>query len=213
MMEKAPISQNHLDRVRKWLGTGAINIFGLPFSGKDTHGRVLAELFGAPLLSSGEILRGDSIPQHVKDELDIGNLVPTDQFNQIILPYFSKEEFDGKPLILSSVGRWLGEEQGVIEASEQSGHPIKAVIYLQLSDHKVHERFHASAEVGDRGERTDDAEHLLDNRIQEFKDKTLPVIEEYRKLELLIEVNSEADKSEVLESILARLFVVASEAE
>ncbi len=206
-----PISDEHLQTIKQWLGNGSINIFGLPFSGKDTHGRELAKLFDAPLLSSGEILRGDGVPAHVKEAIDGGNLAPTDQFHAIVIPYLSKDEFAGKPLILSSVGRWEGEEQGVIEGAEKSGHPIKAVVYLNLSEEMVHNRYVASLEIGDRGDRADDAEHLLDNRINEFNTKTRPVINSYRQMDLLIEVNSDATKSEVLESILARLFVAASE--
>ena len=44
-------------KTREWLGTGSINVFGLPFSGKDTVGLRLAELLGAKFLSSGLILR------------------------------------------------------------------------------------------------------------------------------------------------------------
>ena len=43
--------------IKEWLGTGSINIFGLPFSGKDTVGVRLAEDLGGRFLSSGMILR------------------------------------------------------------------------------------------------------------------------------------------------------------
>jgi len=38
--------------IKKWLGTGSINIFGLPMSGKDTMGIRLAEALGGKFLSS-----------------------------------------------------------------------------------------------------------------------------------------------------------------
>lgn len=209
-MEKPPISTDHLDKIKKWLGTGAINIFGLPFAGKDTHGRELSHLFDAPLLSSGEVFRNSELDEETKHILDSGGLPPSEIFFKIFTPYLSKQEYDGRPLILSSVGRWIGEEQGIIEASEIAGHPIKAVIYLHLNEDMVHERFKASLDIGDRGDRADDDDHKLETRINEFNAKTLPVIEVYRKLGLLIEVNSDAEKVEVLESILARLFMTAS---
>lgn len=209
-MEKRPISTDHLDKIKKWLGTGAINIFGLPFAGKDTHGRELSHLFDAPLLSSGEVFRNSELDEETKHILDSGGLPPSEVFFKIFTPYLSKQEYDGHPLILSSVGRWIGEEQGIIEASAAAGHPIKAVIYLHLNEDMVHKRFKASLDIGDRGDRADDDEHKLETRINEFNAKTLPVIEVYRKMGLLIEVNSDAEKGEVLESILARLFMTAS---
>lgn len=210
-MEHPSISDDQLDKIKQWLGSGSINIFGLPFSGKDTHGNVLAELFDAPLLSGGRILRNSDIPDELRRGLDAGMLFPTDEFRRIVTPYLSHEEFAGRPLILSSVGRWYGEEEGVMQATEAAGHPTKAVIYLQLNEEIAHQRRARSQETGDREERADDAEHILDTRIEEFNTKTLPVIEVYRKLGLLIEVNSEAERHEVLENILARLYMRACE--
>lgn len=209
-MEQLPISTDHLEKIKKWLGAGAINIFGLPFAGKDTHGRELAELFDASLLGGGDILRNMELPPEIKEINDAGLLPPSDFYLQAVTPYLSKEEFAGRPIILSSVGRWVGEEQGVLKASEAAGHPVKAVVYLHLSENIVHKRWEVSSERGDRGDRADDEEHKLQTRINEFNTKTLPVIDVYRDMGLLIEVDSDASKQEVLKSILARLFMVAS---
>jgi len=209
-MENLLISTEHLDKIKKWLGSGSINIFGLPFAGKDTHGRELAQLFDAPLLSSGEVFRNSELTVKDQETLDAGILMPTDLFFKLLTPYFSKEEFAGRPLILSSVGRWIGEEERVMAAAEASGHAIKAVIYLHLKEATVYERQAASKSIGDRGDRPEDAVHILETRIHEFNEKTIPVIDVYRDKGLLIEVDSDASKSEVLKSILARLFMVAS---
>lgn len=204
------LSTEQLTTIRSWLGSGSINIFGLPYAGKDTHGSTLSHLLDAPLLSGGDILRNSVIPPEVKKDLDAGILVPTDNYMRIVTPYLSKSEFQDRPLILSSVGRWVGEEEGVLAATEASGHPTKAVVYLHLSEETMRQRWAKSQEKGDRGGRADDAEHVIATRINEFHEKTLPVIEVYREKGLLIEVNSDAAKHEVLESILARLFLVAS---
>lgn len=209
-MEKSPIPTEHLDKIKRWLGAGAINIFGLPFAGKDTHGRELAHLLDASLLGSGDILRKSDLPPDIKAINDSGVLPPSDVFLKFFTPHLSKKEFAGKPMILSSVGRWIGEETGILQASNDAGHPIKAVVYLRLAEDLVHQRWEASRQTGDRGERADDDLHKLEIRIDEFNKKTLPVIEEYRKMGMLIEVNSDADRHEVLENILARLFVVAT---
>ncbi|HYG83355.1 MAG TPA: nucleoside monophosphate kinase [Verrucomicrobiae bacterium] len=204
-------SHHHLNAIKQWLGSGAINIFGLPYAGKDTHGRSLAQLFDAPLLSGGEILRNSVVSPELKRQLDAGMLVPQDEYLNTVTPFLSKAEFAGKPLILSSVGRWIGEEEGVLAATEASGHPTKAVIYLHLGEAVMRQRWTKSQAEGDRGDRADDAEHAIATRIQEFNEKTIPVIEAYRQKGLLIEVNSDAAKDEVLENILARLFLKASQ--
>ena len=204
------MNTEQLSTIQDWLGSGSINIFGYPYAGKDTHGGRLAELFDATLLSGGTILRNSTIPENVKAQMDEGGLIPTEDYINIVMPYLSRQEFQGKPLILSSVGRWIGEERGVLEATESSGHPTKAVVYLHLGEAVVRERWKVSQELNDRGDRADDHSHSLEYRLEEFKDKTLPVIEEYRKRNLVIEVNSDASKEEVFENILARLYLKAT---
>ena len=49
--------EEKIQKIKEWLGTGSINIFGLPMSGKDTQGIRLAEAIGAKFLSSGMIIR------------------------------------------------------------------------------------------------------------------------------------------------------------
>ena len=204
------MEQTELDIIKAWLGTGAINIFGLPFSGKDTHGERLAKLFGASVLGGGDILRNSVIPPHVREIIDSGKLAPTDDYINIVLPYLSRNEFAGRPLILSSVGRWHGEELGVMGAAEAAGHPLKAVVYLSLDEATSHQRFLKSLENTDRSERADDTEEVLATRYAEFHAKTTPVIEFYRQKGLLIEVNGIPPKDEVTEAILRGLLARAT---
>ncbi len=206
------LTTTDIEIITQWLGTGAINIFGLPFAGKDTHGHRLAELFGASIMGGGDILRNSVIPPHVKEIIDSGRLAPTDDYVRIVLPYLSREEFADRPLVLSSVGRWHGEEPGVIEAAAAANHPLKAVLFLSVSEEVAHERFVASREDETRGKRADDAEHILATRFTEFRDKTLPVIEFYREKGTLIEVDGNPPKDEVHQTILRGLLRLAQNA-
>lgn len=207
-MEKETSSQ--IDTISHWLGSGSINLFGMPYAGKDTQGKVLADLFNAPLMGGGDILRNSVIPPHVKEKIDAGELAPTDEYLQIVLPYLSKEEFAGKPLFLSAVGRWHGEEEGVIQATNASGHPLKAVIFLTIDEDTLQKRWEAAQTSGDRGDRADDAAHVLAVRLDEFNEKTIPVIETYRQKGLLIEVDGSGSLEDVTAHILGALANLAS---
>lgn len=200
------LSPEQLTTIANWLGTGSINIFGLPFAGKDTHGRELAKLFDGVILGGGDILRNSIIPEHVERAMHEGKLIPISDYIDIVLPYLSRDEFRDKPLVLSSVGRWFGEEKGVLEAAKMSSHPIKAVVYLKLKQEVSYERWKKSQDKSDRSARSDDAEHLLEVRFKEFREKTLPVIEAYRQLSLLIEVDGIPSKAEVSRKILEGLY-------
>lgn len=204
--------EEKIERIKKWLGTGSINVFGMPFSGKDTVGVHLAEVLGGKFLSSGIIIRAaEDEDKEMKKEHDSGQLINSDKFRALILPYFAKKELSSFPLVLSSVGRWSGEEFDVIEHTEKAGHPIKAVILLNLSEAEVRKRWHASKESQDRGDRNDDRdESILDTRINEFKEKTIPVIETYQKRGLIAPVNANGTREEVFANVIDILSRFAS---
>lgn len=191
-----------IELIKHWLGTGSINIFGLPYAGKDTHAEELAVQLDGTVLGGGDILRNSVIPEHVRKELDAGKLAPTQDYIDIVLPYLSKQEFAGRPLILSSVGRWHGEEEGVIQAAKASGHEIKVVVYMSIDKDVALERWEHAQKHATRGERADDAQHILDTRFAEFAEKTLPVIDHYRDAGLLIEIDGKPDVARVSQSIL-----------
>ena len=200
--------QNLIDKLAKiksWLGTGSLNVFGLPMSGKDTVGERLAKDLGAKFLSSGIIIRAFEAEQN-QNMTGSGQLIPTNTFYDIILPYFSREEMKNDSLILSSVGRWSGEEDKIMEAAKNGGHEIKAVILLDLTEADVKNRFEAAKELNDRGGRADDASiEIFETRIREFNKKTVPVLNHYDELNLLIKVPADGSRDEVYLSVIDKL--------
>lgn len=200
--------QNLIDKlatIKAWLGTGSLNIFGLPMSGKDTVGERLAKDLDAKFLSSGIIIRAFEAEQN-QNMTGSGQLIPTNTFYDIILPYFSREEMKDDSLILSSVGRWSGEEDKIMEAAKNGGHEIKAVILLDLTEAEVKNRFEAAKQLNDRGERADDASiEIFKTRIREFREKTVPVLNHYDELKLLIKVPAGRSRGEVYLSVIDKL--------
>lgn len=200
-------SQN--DQLRQWLGEGSINVFGRPFSGKDTQAKHLAEIFKTSVIGGGEILR-QSQNSNVKKIISGGELAPQQAYLDIVLPYFKQPKFDGKPLILNSIGRWHGEESAVVRGLETSGHPLKAVVTLNIDESEVKKRWQTAKELGDRGRRADDAHATLDVRLEEFRNKTIPVIEYYRQQGVLMEVDGSQKTEKVTKDILGQLLKIAS---
>ncbi len=199
--------EQNIEIIKEWLGTGSINIFGMPFSGKDTIGARLAETFGGKLLSSGSILRdAQERDEKLREEMNSGALASTDKFRTIVLPYFANDDLKEFPLILSSVGRWEGEERPVMEAAANAGHPIKAAILLNISREEMEKRRKLALESLDRGARGDDLnEEALELRIKEFNEKTLPVLEVYKNEGLLVEVDAKESRDEVFQNTIEAL--------
>ena len=203
-MEKMNLNEK-LEKIKSWLGTGSLNIFGLPMSGKDTVGMRLAEDLQAKFLSSGIIIRAYESEQN-EDMTGSGKLIPTNTFYDIILPYFSREELRNDSLVLSSVGRWSGEEDKIMEAAKAGGHEIKAVVMLDLTEEEVKNRFEAAKDLNDRGERADDANiEVFETRLAEFREKTMPVLNHYDELKMLVKVPASGSRDEVYTNVIDRL--------
>lgn len=198
-----------LSIIKAWLGAGSINIFGLPMAGKDTQGVRLAELLGAKFLSSGDIIRTKEAEQRLNYSHS-GNLIPTDVFYSWVLPYFGDTSLAGSPLVLSSIGRWSGEENEVISALAGADHPLKAAILLQVSEADVLARFETVQILGDRGGRPDDNNvEVFRNRLAEFQEKTTPVLEHYRELGYLITVRADQPRDAVTAELVRALSAFA----
>lgn len=199
--------------IKEWLGTGSINIFGLPFSGKDTVGVRLAEMLNARFLSSGMILRAATeVDMELRHDMAGGLLAPTDKFKEIILPYLGRADLRDFPLILSSVGRWQGEENDVMAAAENAGHKIKVALLLNISENEVWTRWQNAQISGDRGLREDDKVHsAIETRMEEFTAKTMPVIDHYHELGLLLSVTAMGSREEVFENVITNIYHYAKE--
>lgn len=205
--------ESKIEVIKEWLGTGCINIFGLPMSGKDTQGIKLAETLGAKFLSSGIIVRAIEA-QSKESYSQSGSLIPSDVFYEWVLPYFERPELFHTPLILSSIGRWFGEEDQTMSVAAGAGHPIMAAIILNVSEADVINRYEKSKELGDRGERPDDKSiDIFKTRIQEFNQKTIPVVQHYNELGLLIRVNGDQPREAVFNEIIDKLYQKASSAQ
>lgn len=201
--------EEKIQKIKEWLGTGSINIFGLPMSGKDTQGVKLAEMLGAKFLSSGMIIR--AMETETRQKLsDKGNLIPTNIFYEWVLPYFERRDLFNYALVLSSIGRWSGEEDQVMSVAAGAGHEIKAAIILNISEADVENRFNEAKTLNDRGEREDDKDlEIFHNRLKEFREKTLPVLQHYNILGLLIEVNGDQTREAVFNELVEKLYTKA----
>ena len=192
--------------ISSWLGTGSINVFGQPFSGKDTQARRISQFLSAPIIGGGDIIRNSSENEEIKKIISGGNLAPQKDYLKLVIPYLSLDEFRNKPLVLNSVGRWHGEEEPILGAAHLCRHPIKAVIHLDIDETEVWKRRKAAFNRKDRGFRSDDNDLSLKKRLLEYKQKTFPIFAYYNDKGLLITVNGKQNKDAVTEEIISKLY-------
>lgn len=199
---KTPTHQQQ--NLQNWLSSGSINIFGRPFSGKDTQAKNLAKYFNCSVIGGGDIIRKAN-KKNINKQIESGLLAPQADYLSLVLPYFNQAQYQNKPLILSSLGRWYGEQTAIMKSAILANHPIKAVIYLDIAESAVYDRYQIAKKLNDRGHRKDDSLNSIDTRLQEFNTKTLPVIEFYEKQNLLITVNGALPVRQVSNHIIQML--------
>jgi len=195
------ILSRQLYDIQEWLGSGTLNFFGKPFSGKDNMGKKLGARLGVTVIGDGDILRNSYIPRAIRAEMDRGALISSEVYSNIVLPYLGQAAFHGKPLLLSAVGRASGEEEGVLAATEAAGHPTKAVVHLHINESEAFRRLH---DTPDRG-RSDDNDTTLRARLEAFQKETVPVLNNYDAMGLLIHVDANGPKEIVFNSLVQQL--------
>lgn len=204
--------ENKISAIRSWLGSGAINIFGIQFSGKDTLGVPLAERLGAKFISSGDLVRAtmhnndDPRIQQAALDTQTGILTPTDEFRQLIVPHLKDDRLSGMPLVLGSVGRWIGEEEVVMEALAEGGHPLRAVIVLNIPEEEVWRRWEEVKNTRNGGRQDDQDRSRVAKRLQEFKEKTIPVINKYTSLGIVINIDATGTIEETFNATVDELY-------
>ena len=196
--------------IATWLGSGSINVFGAPFAGKDTQCAALAKLLDGVVISSGDILRHDHGNAEIQRIMAEGGIIPSNLFAEVVAPYLKRDELHGKPLILSEVGRAEGEQHVIMKATTESGHPLKAVILLRLSNDEAFRRFDVAQLTHDRGARADDQRGVLETRLNAYQAMVTPVIEYYRQQGLLLEVDGTPAREVVNETVIDALEAFAA---
>ncbi|KAI3890306.1 hypothetical protein MKW92_004159 [Papaver armeniacum] len=174
-----------------------IFVLGGPASGKGTQCKMIAHKYEDFChLSVGDLLRmeQESGSQHgtmIKNYIKDGKLIPSGIVVELIqqaMKQISKKKFliDGFP---------RNEENQVAFYSASSLRP-KFVLYLSCSQEVMVQRA-----LGREQGREDDKIESLRKRIKVFEESSLPVIEYYRSVGMLQEINSEMPVEDIFKGI------------
>jgi adenylate kinase len=177
-------------------------IFGAPGAGKGTQATRIAEAFGIPAISTGDIFRSNiknetALGLQVKEILASGAYVPDEVTNAIVRDRLGQPDaIEG--FLLDGYPRTKAQVVELDDMLAAQGTSLDAVLELTVDTDEVVQRLLKRAEIDGRA---DDTEEVIRHRLAVYHDETAPLAAIYRERGLLHQVDGMGEMDEVAERI------------
>lgn len=209
-----------------------IIMLGAPGAGKGTQAKMLADKFGIPHISTGDIFRmnikeGTELGKKAKAYMDAGGLVPDELTVDLVLDRIGKDDCV-KGYILDGFPRTLNQAEKLTEALAESGNIDFAVnvdvpddaIVVRMSGRRVCPSCGASYHIvniptkvegicdrcgSEVIQRADDSAETVLKRLAVYHEQTQPLIDYYKGLGLEVEIDGTQEMDKVFQDIVERL--------
>ena len=173
-------------------------ILGPPGAGKGTQASRIAERFGVPAISTGDIFRanikgGTELGKKVQDILAAGQYVPDEVTNEIVADRLTHEDAQGG-FLLDGYPRTLAQVEALDGMLAPAGHGLDAVLELSVPTDEVVDRLLKRAQVEGRA---DDTEEVIRERMAVYTRETQPLSDTYAARGLLRKVDGTGDMDQV----------------
>ncbi len=173
-------------------------IVGPPGAGKGTQAKKIAEHYGIPAISTGDIFRKNVADEtelglKVKAIMESGDYVPDDLTNALVRDRLGQPDAQ-IGFLLDGYPRTVDQVRELDEILADEGHPLQEVLELVVDTEEVVGRLLNRAQIEGRA---DDTEEVIRNRMNVYAEQTAPLTDIYRERGLLVQVNGLGDVDEV----------------
>ncbi|MFJ5144726.1 MULTISPECIES: adenylate kinase [unclassified Curtobacterium] len=181
-------------------------IVGPPGAGKGTQAGRIAEGFGVPAISTGDIFRknvseGTPLGVQAKAIMDAGNYVPDELTNELVKSRLAEPDAE-QGFLLDGYPRTVGQVEYLDALLAEQGTGIDAVVQLVADQDALVARLLKRAE--DQG-RSDDNEETIRRRQEVYTEQTAPIVAAYAERGLVVDVDGLGGIDEVGDRIQAAL--------
>ncbi|MET3450459.1 adenylate kinase [Curtobacterium sp. 1544] len=181
-------------------------IVGPPGAGKGTQAGRIADAFGIPAVSTGDIFRknvaeGTPLGVQAKAIMDAGDYVPDSLTNELVKSRLNEADAEGG-FLLDGYPRTVGQVEYLDALLAEQGTGIDAVIQLVADQDELVGRLLKRAE--EQG-RSDDNEETIRRRQQVYTEQTAPIVAAYGERGLVVDVDGLGGIDEVGDRIQAAL--------
>jgi len=203
-------------------------LFGAPGAGKGTQAKFLIEKYAIPQISTGDILRAaiadkTDMGMEAKKFMDEGKLVPDSTIIGIIKDRLAEDDCK-KGFILDGFPRTLPQAEALKDLMNDMEISLDKVISLNVPDCDIVERItgrRVSKATGkiyhikfnppvdekeeDLYQRADDTEETVTKRLSAYHEQTAPLIEFYKNMGVMVELDGTKDVAEVTKDMIASI--------
>lgn len=171
---------------------------GPPGCGKGTQAKILAGKLGVPAVSTGDMLReavrqGSPLGQRAKAIMESGELVPDDVVIGLIRERI--EEPDARQgFLLDGFPRTVEQARALDSLLAGNGVGLDAVVNLLVPETTLVERMLSRAA---KEGRSDDRPETVAERLRVYRAKTAPLVDHYRALGVLSDVDGSGEIAEI----------------
>mgnify|MGYP001464835305 CR=1 FL=1 len=177
-------------------------IFGPPGAGKGTQSKYIAEKFKMFQLSTGEFLRkeiteGTTIGKKISSVINAGALVSDQIVSDLIEKVICNTKYENR-IIFDGYPRNLVQAKNLDRLLKKYNQKIDKVLKLSVGLETIKKRI---SERRTLEQRPDDSEIIAVKRYETYEKSTEPVIEYYKKLNLLNVIDGEKSIDQINKEI------------
>jgi adenylate kinase len=224
-MPEAGVAATGLDR--------ALIFLGPPGAGKGTQARQIAESYGVPHLSTGDMFReqvsrGTPLGQRAKPIMERGELVPDDLVLSMVEERISRPDC-AAGFILDGFPRTLPQAQKLDEILRRRFQTEPLVVHFVVDSNQLMRRLtgrrtcaiggeiyniydhppqvpgRCDQDGGELVQRPDDREEVIAERLAAYERQTRPLVDYYRGRGVLLDVDGMAAPAAVTKNVLELL--------
>ena len=177
-------------------------IFGPPGAGKGTQANFIVNKFNLYKLSTGEVLRNEinnktELGEKISSIINSGSFVSDDIVKKLVENFISDNKYKDR-LIFDGYPRNLNQAKTLKELLNKYQQKIDLVLQLSVSLDTIKKRI---LERQTLEKRADDSEEIAIKRYKTYEKSTEPVIEFYKKLNLLKVIDGERSIDQINKEI------------
>lgn len=187
-------------------------LVGPPGAGKGTQATLLAERYGIPHISTGDIFRanlkeGTELGLQAKSYMDKGELVPDSVTNAMVKDRLTHADTENG-FLLDGFPRNVAQAEVLRAFLGERNRPLDAVVEFAIDNQEIIQRLSSRRTCrgcgkifagaldkcdgcgGELYQRDDDKEEVIARRLEVYAEQTAPIVAFYRQEGLLITISA-----------------------